>query len=363
LRYHTAIFELLGKEPRLSEESLRRIERREQACGVRFPASVREWYSLEGAEGLLRENVANAEPVALDQVGSPEDVRWGWLYVTNERDGVASWLVRLDGSDDPPVDVLDDDSEPPYDLSESPWSSSFSAYVFDLVSEGSIKAWSRELRVSAHGPPPGEADLALLRSRFSEGPRTQGGGVRLTTYRFFNADGLVTFQDDPESGPGEVALRGTWCVQGRTDEGLYNLCRLVWSIGTLAATLESDCRTRHDNRADDVLRRLGRTIAPRPRALAGWDKPGHWKGAFRGAFLAAGATAAVVVAGRVLLPGLSRLLGPRARLNFAAATLFADAVIVGAVMTGILGGAAAVDWLLWAAGRRKSPRGHRPNGG
>lgn len=52
LRCHTAVFELVGKEPRASEERLRRIERREQGCGVRFPASVREWYGLEGAELL-----------------------------------------------------------------------------------------------------------------------------------------------------------------------------------------------------------------------------------------------------------------------------------------------------------------------
>jgi hypothetical protein len=355
LRYHVAIFELLGTEPRVSEEALRRVERREAACGARFPASVREWYSLDGAEELLRRYSGDDEPVPLDQMGSPEEVRSGFLHVMTENQGVAIWCVRLHGSDDPPVDVFDDWSEEPENDRGDPWSSSFSAYVFDVVADAFIDAWFREFRVAADDRWPDEADLALLRSRLKEGPRTSGGGDRLTTYRFFDGDGLVTFQGDPDE-VGEGEPRGTWCVRGRTEEGLYNLCRVVWSIGSLSATLASDCHTLYDNRADEVLRRLGRTIEPRPRPPVGWANPEYCRETFRAGLLASAISGAWLLGGWLFLVALFQLLG---RWGGRTPSIWGLTSLLGGVWAVIVFFALvapAIGWLWWlAAARRGGP--------
>lgn len=356
LHYHRAIFELMGREPRVSVESLRRIERREEACGSRFPASVREWYALEGAEDLLRRYCGNDEPVRLDGMGSLEEVRWGWIHVMSENQGVASWVVRLDGSEDPPVDVLDedcDDSAPPRCV---PWSSSFSVYIFDVVSTGFIDAWFRELQVSAVGSPPNEADLDYLRGRLTEGPRTAGGGDRLVTHRFFDADGLVTFQEHSDEEAGNGGPLGRWCIQARTDDGLYNLCKIVWPIGTLSSTLESDCHTLHDNRADDVLRRLGRTIEHRPHPPVGWANPEFRRERFRAGFLATGVTGAWLLVGGFCLYGLLRLMS---RWNGRAPSAWRLAVFLGGFWMMIVFFtlvAPAIGWMWWLATGRPDGR-------
>jgi hypothetical protein len=224
----------------------------------------------------------------------------------SDRDGVASWYVRLDGSDDPPVDVCDDDARPPFDLTETPWSSTFSVYVYDLVSSAAVGGRRLGLQLDAKDRRPDGADLARLRARMEEGPRSEGDFVRLTTYRFFNTDGLITFQADPaEDGEGE-ASRGDWTVQGRTAEGLYNLCTLVWPIGTLSETLE--CRWNYSDAdpADDVLRRLGRSIPPRPPA--GWADPERRRKTFRAGLLASLVSGACLAVGGLFLYEVLQLL-------------------------------------------------------
>src|SRR5262245_5468670 len=54
LVYHQATFDLLGREPVFSDAARVLFEERERACGARFPAAVREWYSLDGAVDILR---------------------------------------------------------------------------------------------------------------------------------------------------------------------------------------------------------------------------------------------------------------------------------------------------------------------
>jgi hypothetical protein len=301
--YHSAVFRVLGRTPRVSQEALRLIERREEETGLRFPASVREWYSLEGAVELLTDNCEESDPVPLEQLGSAEEARLGWLHVMSDREAVASWYVRLDGSDDPPVDVADEFKWPPFDLTETPWSSTFSVYVYDLVSSAAVGGRRLGLQLDAKDRRPDGSDLARLRARMEERPRTEGDAVRLTTYRFYNADGLVTFQADPAE---DEASRGDWTVQGRTAEGLYNLCTLVWPIGTLSETLE--CRWNYSDAdpADDVLRRLGWSIPPRPPV--GWADPERRRETFRAGLLASLVSGACLTVAGLFLYAVLQLL-------------------------------------------------------
>jgi hypothetical protein len=357
LKYHAAAFRVLGRTPRVSEEALRLIERREAETGLRFPASVREWYSLEGAVELLADNCEESDPVPLGQLGSPEEARLGWLHVMSDRDGVASWYVRLDGSDDPPVDVCDDDARPPFDLTETPWSSTFSVYVYDLVSSAAVGGRRLGLQLDAKDRRPDGADLARLRARMEEGPRSEGDFVRLTTYRFFNTDGLITFQADPaEDGEGE-ASRGDWTVQGRTAEGLYNLCTLVWPIGTLSETLE--CRWNYSDAdpADDVLRRLGRSIPPRPPV--GWADPERRRETFRAGLLASLVSGACLAVGGLILYAVLRIM---ARWDGRSPSAWGLVVFLGGFWVMILFFvlvAPAIGLLWWLATGRPDGRGRR----
>lgn len=357
LRFHAHVFRLMGRAPRVSEAAARLIERREAETGLRFPASVREWYSLEGAVELLADNCEESDPVPLGQLGSPEEARLGWLHVMSDRDGVASWYVRLDGSDDPPVDVCDDDARPPFDLTETPWSSTFSVYVYDLVSSAAVGGRRLGLQLDAKDRRPDGADLARLRARMEEGPRTEGDFVRLTTYRFFNTDGLITFQADPaEDGEGE-ASRGDWTVQGRTAEGLYNLCTLVWPIGTLSETLE--CRWNYSDAdpADDVLRRLGRSIPPRPPV--GWADPERRRETFRAGLLASLVSGACLAVGGLILYAVLRIM---TRWDGKSPSAWGLVVFLGGFWVMILFFvlvAPAIGLLWWLATGRPDGRGRR----
>ncbi len=149
--YHQASLNLLGVAPRTSSASGELLGRREQALGVRLPASVREWYTLRGAERVLAEHGGD-RPVPLKALGDPREVGLGWLRVLDECQGVAAWFVRLDGSDDPPVYVhsemfgtpeddaraRDDDEDALDPLVDFPtwWrpaAPSFSAFVYDRI--------------------------------------------------------------------------------------------------------------------------------------------------------------------------------------------------------------------------------------
>ena len=56
LKYHQPVLDLLGLHIDLPPRRLAMIEEREAVCRVRFPASVREWFSVESAETLFYEN-------------------------------------------------------------------------------------------------------------------------------------------------------------------------------------------------------------------------------------------------------------------------------------------------------------------
>jgi hypothetical protein len=116
LRYHQATFDLLGKPPRRSRTAIAAIEERERALGFSLPASLRELYSLSGVCDLLTDHSDQDPVVPVAELGSdPEELELGVLKFQDENQGVGAWYVRLDGSDDPPVELEGefDRREPP----------------------------------------------------------------------------------------------------------------------------------------------------------------------------------------------------------------------------------------------------------
>jgi hypothetical protein len=135
LLFHQSTFDLLGIEPHVSEQRLAMIAEREQICGISFPKSIREWYSIEGVEALFSENTNEDDLTDLNELGDLSDVQQGYLCVATENQAVIAWYVKLEGSDDPPVFHNDDEWDD--DLSTINWqlcSETFSAFIFDMIS-------------------------------------------------------------------------------------------------------------------------------------------------------------------------------------------------------------------------------------
>jgi hypothetical protein len=136
LSYHQATLDLLGIVPVVSPSRLAAVRAREQACGHRFPASVVEWWSLEGAEDLFHDHTGGEWLTPLEELGNDADqLGLGFLCVADENQGVVVWYVRLDAGDDPPVLG---DARAMSDLRGVPWVTNaprFSAFVYQLVAE------------------------------------------------------------------------------------------------------------------------------------------------------------------------------------------------------------------------------------
>lgn len=257
LQFHARTFDMVGVTPTLAQAAVKLLEERERECGLIFPTSVREWYGFDGpglglkigcgstadtmvpVRGLGRpfsdwylKRPARAKSHRLDDF-----VRAGLLVVMHENQGVCTWAVKLDGSDDPSVVVeVDsiDSAASPSEVKWEPCADTFSTFIY-------CRAWDHgqclaavSVGAQAQDRPLTPGDLALLRTQFSEGPRTYGHpGV--TNYRFFTHNSAVLIWDgeDDEWRGGQA----DWSLMADSDEALLDLLRVVWQCGTLRETL------------------------------------------------------------------------------------------------------------------------------
>lgn len=188
--YHSETMAHMGlAASRPSENVPDLLGERERASGVPFPAAVREWYALQA--GLEKPELYFAgELVPLEDLGDPY-LYWsndwprhplglageGRLPVMVEDQGCCLWAVDLDGSEDPPVSAAHYGSPGP--VSEVPWAphaGSFSAFILAACW---VNAWIYRtgfhmllMQQRREDQPLSTADLASLRDRFAEGPRT-----------------------------------------------------------------------------------------------------------------------------------------------------------------------------------------------
>src|SRR5262245_45936921 len=93
LAYHQELFDKLGLTPSFSAEQAALVLMREERCRSEFPASVREWFSIEGVFELFRSHTKQDELVTnttmawreqLAALGDPEEVAKGYLCVAVE---------------------------------------------------------------------------------------------------------------------------------------------------------------------------------------------------------------------------------------------------------------------------------------
>ncbi len=110
-QYHDDSFKFLGIEPVFA--NLEQIRDREKTCGFRFPASVVEWYAIEGGYDFLNSaeegNMSRGgKIVPISELGDIEPAdspipHGGYLQIYRPGEGDFPIYVILNGADDPPV--------------------------------------------------------------------------------------------------------------------------------------------------------------------------------------------------------------------------------------------------------------------
>lgn len=225
--YHNATLELLGRRLRSEPTALDALECAERRLGVRLPRSVREWYSCDDAVPILAEHSNDDSPIAVQDFALRESPIGRVLPIRWENQGVCTWAVLLDGSDDPPV-LVDVDS------GGSVWqllAQKFSTYVYTCVWDYRVVLGQPALVQAQNGPISPHA-LSVLAASLAEQPKTTGwpGSVQ---HRFAgDRHGVLIWSSEGESAD--------WFV-GAPDAGsLRSALRVVWSLDKIGETFY-DC--------------------------------------------------------------------------------------------------------------------------
>jgi len=244
LTYHSRTFELLGAEPLVSPAAREIFKQVEQRIGRVMPASVREWYELDGAGQLLLRFSNDDPPLDIVDFGKPlKDTRGGGPHDLLERNllvfrwenqGVCAWAIQLDGSDDPPV-VVDVDTQ------FSSWvqcAPSFSQHLYGWMWDHALVLGKLrgddlldDLVIEAQNQPLSQEALSYLRSHF-EAELVTHGWPGDTQYRFFIGDQRILIW------AGEN--HADWFLSAKSEEALGHLANLVSPLDGLAGALFSN---------------------------------------------------------------------------------------------------------------------------
>ena len=237
LKYHQPTFDLIEREPLLDPAAMAQLDKCEAAYGFPFPASVQEWYSLAGAVDILREYSNEDHPVTLAELMELSQVRRsykGWrdyhglnvLPIIDENQSVALWAIHLDGSDDPPVLVIDDDNE--WKPCADRFSEFITSWVWGFLYWGDDCPAGADCQLGAKDKQISAEDLIYLRQTFDEAPRRPDSAF----YHFRKGE------DAHIHVWARSADESRWILRAITKESLLEITSLVWRCGTLASTLE-----------------------------------------------------------------------------------------------------------------------------
>jgi hypothetical protein len=260
LSYHQNTFDFLNQRLPVSPKLLRQIERREQKCGQRLPASLRQWYSLGDAVSCLKQYSNTDYPVGVNGIlsdfvrairpGTPENRRYALLIKENQF--CCCWFVQLDGRDDPAVIIGDyrkEYGERTRDVVGQPCAASFSEFVFQWVWQMFADnwldpiwghswpnfvngLWLRSPREEALPNP--VADFLYENLTGREPDRDENG---VLTYHYYSATQRLRVTTDRNDVLGG---KSAWWLHADTEEDLYQLARLVIPWLNLRQTLSSE---------------------------------------------------------------------------------------------------------------------------
>jgi tetratricopeptide (TPR) repeat protein len=186
----------------------------------------------------------------------------GWYFFIGENQGCCGWIVRDDGTDDPPVFVGDGFIIPEWrKVSEH-----LSTFLFDWIASFRYRAYTETDSVKvlvARDRLPNDEELIRLRATWQAGPR-RAHPEALTHYRFFRKNAFLKIgiwaEDD------ELAPQSRWQLSAANAEALAESAKLLWPLASLASTLRPEFFG--DTLAQRVLASLGQVRKPPQSA---WD--------------------------------------------------------------------------------------------
>ena len=226
MKFHTATLKLLGSEPRSTGTSESLLREAEDRLGFSLPPSVREWYSLDDAIEILAKYSNDDPPIPIRELTVLE---WGsdkLLPFRNENQGVCTWAIMLDGSEDPPVYVDVDSGGREWQLLVP----TFSAYVYSCVWD-----YSRVFRqlglVQAQSMPLTPSAVETLSATFTEELRTHGW-PGCTQYRFSGDQCAVLIWSSED--------QADWFVSASDSITLEKTLKKVWNLDQVGKALY-DC--------------------------------------------------------------------------------------------------------------------------
>lgn len=234
LKYHRDAVNLLPEVPRFSVSSAELLRKREEQLGIKFPDSVREWYSLDGAVNLLELYSNNDSPVEIDKLGDLFEDWYGGgpkdflseriLLFMHENQGVCNWAISLDGSSDPPV-IVEVDTAP--NAKWLPCADKFSTFIWCQIwdhSQHSVGVSAQEIELT-------KVDLDFLKSNFRQ-HRTTNSWPGNANYRFESTDARILIWEGED--------QADWFLSASTASDLKRLLAKVWHCGRLADSLYGD---------------------------------------------------------------------------------------------------------------------------
>lgn len=185
MRYHEATFRLLEVEPRISPAAASAIRAAESRLGIGLPRSVSQWYALADAIRILADHSNDDPPIPAERFSIIEWRSQKLLPIRHENQGVCTWAVVLDGTDDPPV-YVDVDSG---GKSWQPQAPTFSTYVYSCVWDYRLVFNQPALLQAQNGVLSGSA-LEALAVRCKEELQTHGWPGH-TQYRFSTSHAAI----------------------------------------------------------------------------------------------------------------------------------------------------------------------------
>jgi hypothetical protein len=235
--FYADTFQLIGIEPRTSLSAVADVDRAELRLGLKLPASVREWYCYDQATDILRRYSNQDWPIPAAKFAVIDWHGTLLLPFKHENQGVCTWAIVLDGSENPPVLVDFDSNGAQWDLHATSFPAHLHACVWDYVfvvnRPALVEAQNLELSSDA---------VCALRDRFCERPSTFGwpGNAQ---YRFEGEDNAILiwsaegqadwFVGAHDEASLEVALRKAWNLDDvgrsfydRSEIGRYVLDRI-----------------------------------------------------------------------------------------------------------------------------------------
>ncbi|MCB9851771.1 MAG: SMI1/KNR4 family protein [Phycisphaerales bacterium] len=236
LRFHEKTFRLIGTNPNIDPSSLDALAAVEQRIGLALPASLREWYSLEDAcDRLYR--YSNTDPsVSLSNMRDDGLIGGRYLKFRYESQGMCFWAVDLDGTDDPPVVIADDETFQPNRRCNTTFSEFVNACVWD---------WGLVLNncmIQAQNAPLSEEAIAVLHNEFKAELQTNGWPGH-TQYRFYSADQRILIWASED--------QADWCLAGDSEDAVSRLAQKLWHVDNLGRSFWS-----HNSIGESMLQTL-----------------------------------------------------------------------------------------------------------